>query len=171
MAQPNRPRPGDFTGKTKHTQARDQQAALRERRTETTMITAAEEEAEATGLFDPQSQERIDVTPTEEVIERPPAPQFGEYVPPSQQEPVFTGHESEEELAPYLAARDVAPPPVPVADSAMIVVRVDQDIEKMTYGMRNGEPNNFDFREGLRYKVPRELAEHLRERDLVRSYG
>jgi len=42
-----------------------------------------------------------------------------------------------------------------------VVVRTISDIEDMTYGMVNGAPQNYTFKAGVRYKVPRDLANYL----------
>ena len=36
--------------------------------------------------------------------------------------------------------------------------------------MINGEPNNYNFKEGLAYRVPLAVAEHLQERRLIRQW-
>lgn len=45
------------------------------------------------------------------------------------------------------------------------VVTVLDDIQQMTYGVGN----NYDFERGRKYKIPRHLADHLREKGYV--YG
>lgn len=42
-----------------------------------------------------------------------------------------------------------------------VVIRVHHDIEDMTFGVVNGTPQNYTFKAGVRYSVPRTLAEHL----------
>ena len=42
-----------------------------------------------------------------------------------------------------------------------VVIRVHHDIEDMTFGVINGTPQNYTFKAGVRYSVPRALAEHL----------
>jgi hypothetical protein len=42
-----------------------------------------------------------------------------------------------------------------------VVIRTISDIEDMTYGMSNGAPVNYTFKAGVRYKVPRDLANYL----------
>ena len=42
-----------------------------------------------------------------------------------------------------------------------VVVRTISDIEDMTYGVVNGTPQNYTFKAGVRYKVPRDLANYL----------
>ena len=42
-----------------------------------------------------------------------------------------------------------------------VIIRVHHDIEDMTFGVVNGTPQNYTFKAGVRYSVPRALAEHL----------
>ncbi len=42
-----------------------------------------------------------------------------------------------------------------------VIIRVHQDIEDMTYGVINGAPQNFTFKAGVKYSVPRDLAAYL----------
>jgi hypothetical protein len=42
-----------------------------------------------------------------------------------------------------------------------VVIRTHEDIDNMTFGVVNGEPQNYSFKSGVRYSVPREVADHL----------
>jgi len=42
-----------------------------------------------------------------------------------------------------------------------VVVRTISDIEDMTYGIVNGSPQNYTFKAGVKYMVPRDLAAYL----------
>ena len=42
-----------------------------------------------------------------------------------------------------------------------VIIRTHHDIEDMTFGVVNGTPQNYTFKAGVRYSVPRTLAEHL----------
>lgn len=42
-----------------------------------------------------------------------------------------------------------------------VVIRTISDIEDMTYGVKNGTPQSYTFKQGVRYKVPRDLANYL----------
>lgn len=44
-----------------------------------------------------------------------------------------------------------------------VVIRTHHDIEDMTFGVINGAPQNFTFKAGVRYSVPRALAQHLEQ--------
>lgn len=168
MSQQSRPGAGDFTGREKARSARAQAEALRERQGEISMVTAAVTEEEAFGVFDGQSGARLNETNegvVARVVEAPEVTEserrFGRV-----QEPVFTGHEP-------FDSQEAPPKQRPMQNRAlnpMVVIRVDDDIRDMTFGMRNGEPNNYNFKAGLQYRVPREVAEHLDERNLVRQW-
>jgi hypothetical protein len=42
-----------------------------------------------------------------------------------------------------------------------IIIRTVSDIDDMTYGVINGTPQNYTFRAGVKYSVPRDLAAYL----------
>jgi Icc-related predicted phosphoesterase len=42
-----------------------------------------------------------------------------------------------------------------------VVIRTIADIEDMTYGVVNGTPQNYSFKQGVRYKVSKDLANYL----------
>jgi len=42
-----------------------------------------------------------------------------------------------------------------------VVIRTHQDIDDMTYGVVNGTPQNYTFKAGVKYSVPRDLANYL----------
>ena len=132
-------------------------------------------EEERNGVFDPQSQERLNgVSKAEVVHDVSPViePRRGFGKSDEAAEEVFTGYESPEEIAPALAARSTPRASDPhMVSSSQVTIRVDYDIDDMTYGMKpNGEPNNFTFKEGLAYRVPLAVAQHLDERGLIRQW-
>ena len=42
-----------------------------------------------------------------------------------------------------------------------VVIRTISDIEDMTYGVINGTPQSYTFKQGVKYSVPRDLAIYL----------
>jgi Icc-related predicted phosphoesterase len=42
-----------------------------------------------------------------------------------------------------------------------VIVRTITDIDDMTYGVVNGTPQSYTFKSGVKYSVPRDLAEYL----------
>jgi len=184
--QNNRPQAGDFTGREKAQQAKDAAQELSQRETEMSMATAYQDEEERVGVYDPQSGDLLPDEDQDEaafLVRQPPfappaptepEPQFGPQ--PAffhGDEPTLTGRESDEEVAVILAQQKQRPKGGrgrAVALNPIVRVRVDQDVDKMTYGMINNEPNNYNLKEGLQYELPREVAEHLDERGLIRAW-
>ena len=48
-----------------------------------------------------------------------------------------------------------------LVNNESVVIRTIADIEDMTFGVVNGAPQNYSFKQGVRYKVPKELANYL----------
>ena len=168
MAANGRPSPGDMTGRQKQQASKEAREEQASRAAEISMQDGAESESERYGVFDPQSGEQVEGPRGSQqavMVEDPPVTKFGR-----PEEQVFTGQEDAEEVAPAIAARKTFTPPPTVVRSSRVRIRVDADIEDMTYGMVNGEPNNFTFKEGLTYEVPLAVAEHLNGRGLVRQW-
>jgi hypothetical protein len=46
-------------------------------------------------------------------------------------------------------------------NSNKVIIRTIADIEDMTFGVVNGAPQNYTFKQGVKYSVPVELAAHL----------
>jgi hypothetical protein len=89
---------------------------------------------------------------------------------------VFTGRENEEDVLKAETAYEIKKrnqrlvDPVQVLRNPVVNVRIAEDVEQMTYGMHNGEPNNFNFKAGRVYRVSVELAEHLDQLGLVQQW-
>ena len=186
---------GDFTGRQRAEQARDRAQEDQRERAEAMVFESETEEALENGVFDPQTQERLDDSSTlvldddvdddestdleteddeyeddEEPVSQP-APRFGGRGMGRPQERVFSGKEGDDEMAAVLAERPARAVKRPgVLRRSRCVVRLNCDIEDMTYGMLNGVPNNFTFRGGLPYSVSVELAEWLDERGLIAEW-
>jgi hypothetical protein len=164
------PSSGDYTGKTKQTLAKTATQEQRDRTAEMSMATQLEDEGRREGVWDGQTGQRIDTPLSVEEVEPEDAPEHGGFFPPEQMpvEQVFTGKETDEEMVPHLASRAATPPaPQLLLRQPFVKVRLNADVDDMTYGMRNGEPNNFTFKEGFVYEIEVELAEHLNQRGLV----
>lgn len=167
--------PGDFTGLEKERQARESREEVQERSREVAMMSDAADEEMESGIFDGQSGARLNEPDGDVVVfdldddDRPPPPQIGGETPPGvfgPEEEIFTGKENPEDLPATQATRAFVSPPAGL-HAPTAVIRTNTDVENMTFGMRNGEPNNYNFREGLAYKVPWDVAEHLAERGLI----
>lgn len=193
----NGPSAGDFTGRQKQDLAKKAVEDLAGGNAEAFMEQKRQEELEQNGVFDAHTGQRIEdpgpsaiadivdengdpIGFTDYESNETFSPEDDNVVPAifglgeRNQEPIFTGHEAPEETAPAVAARrDFAQRPSnpDVGLSTLVRVRVDTDIEKMTYGLTaSGEPNNFDFKEGLMYEIPRPVAEHLNQRGHIRQW-
>jgi hypothetical protein len=167
-----RPGTGDLTGRLKAAQAHEQREALRDRESEIAMRNAVEADEEENGVFDAQTGARIGgAREAVEVVDLD-AVQTGGAEPFFQRgdddEPVLSGKESPDVLMALGDAQRRPRRPERVL-SAMVEFRVDQDVDDMTYGMLNGEPNNLTFKEGRRYRTSRDVYEHLLERGLIRQ--
>jgi Icc-related predicted phosphoesterase len=44
-----------------------------------------------------------------------------------------------------------------------VIVRTITDIEDMTFGVVNGTPQSYTFKAGVRYRVPKHLADYLEQ--------
>jgi hypothetical protein len=158
-----------LTGKLKADAAHD---ALQEQRDSTarmSLASAVEADEQRDGVFSPHTQERLDVPVA--VVEEEDLPGDIFYRSEQPAELVLTGYESEEQMVPILAQRDEPVIPRSVVRSPVVKIRVNQDIEDMTYGFTpQGVPNNMTFREGFIYEVSINIADHLNQRGLVAQW-
>jgi hypothetical protein len=168
---------GDLTGRTKATQ---QHAALEEQReaaSRLAMASAVAAEEDQSGIFDPQTQQRLNTNEAVIVVDERgvPDPYYDDHPMVGdlfESEPVFSGQEDPVQADQIAAAYE--PPRVASAgipyDAEMVIIRTNWDIPDMTWGMRNGVPNNYTFREGRAYEVPVALAEHLNALGAIRQF-
>lgn len=170
MAQQGRPTAGDMTGRLKERAGKEARLDDTERSAAAAVENDVVSEAERNGVHDPKSGERIDAPAASHVaVEAKPAAAFGKRAAVA--EDVLSGKEAPEVVDAVVAKRSTfTPPPENVVRNAFVTVRVSEDVEDMTYGMINGEPNNYTFREGLKYQVPIAVADHLNERGLVSQW-
>jgi hypothetical protein len=166
--QQGQPSQGDLTGRQKMAAAKDASVRQQQGVIEDAQQAAADEEAKQHGVFDGKSGQRVDQQSAVLVADddddfddddsNVEAGQFGNFYP---EEQILTGKEDPATVAPVVAARRTPRPPKNIAHDARVTVRFSCDIDDMTFGMRNGEPNNYTFKEGIAYEIPYELAEHL----------
>jgi hypothetical protein len=172
--QQGQPSQGDLTGRQKMASAKEasikqQQGVIADSNAE-----AAEQEAKQHGVFDGKTQQRVDQKSAVlvdddddeeyEDDDNVEAGQFGNFYP---EEQVLTGKEDPATVAPVVAQRRNPRPPKNIVHDARVTVRFSCDIDDMTFGMRNGEPNNYTFKEGIAYEIPYELAEHLNQLGVI----
>jgi hypothetical protein len=170
MAANGRPSAGDLTGRQKQAANKEQREEQASRAAEISMQDGAQSQAEQHGVFDAQSGAQIDGPGSRQavVVEKAPVTRDRFNRP---EETILTGQEDPDVVAPVIAAhKQFTPPPVEVVRSSRVRIRVDADVDEMTYGMFNGEPNNYTFKEGLQYEVPLPVAEHLNDRGLIRQW-
>jgi hypothetical protein len=110
----SRPKPSDATGVARQKAIKKNAEELKRREQEMTTIAAAEAKRMETEVFDPKSDETVEIV--DEVI--------------------ALGTEFADET---------------------VIVRTVADIESMTWGYGNV----YNFTAGAKYKVPKDLAEHL----------
>ena len=180
----NRVAPGDLTGRQKAEEAKEERRAADESRVAQAAAADDDAEARAHGVFDPKTGERLNGPEDGEAllvgeegggdpVELRPSPSFADRFPTppsfgSPEESVFTGKETDIEAAAAAqeqrrteAERRRLDPEI--AHNRTARIRLAYDLEKMTFGMLNGEPNNYSFKAGLVYEVPWTLAQHLND--------
>jgi hypothetical protein len=160
---------GDFTGKLKAEAQHDVLQEQRDSASRMSLASAVEAEERQDGVFSPHTGERLDVPAA--VVEEESLSADAFYRSQEPQELVLTGYETEEQMVPLLAERNEPVVPRSVVRSPQVKIRVNQDIEDMTYGFTpQGYPNNMTFREGFIYEVDINIADHLNQRGLVAQW-
>lgn len=51
-----------------------------------------------------------------------------------------------------------------------VIIRTTADIEDMTFGVVNGAPRNYSFKQGQKYSVPKDLAVYLESLGYVHNW-
>jgi|SRR5215467_296687 len=175
-----RPARGDYTGTQRQVLAEQNQKELEKRQREVGLVNQVDTVVEEEGIFDPVTGEMTELSPESrakiEAMESQPLtvetdqifdPQVTPGVPP------YDPMKSLQEVQPQQQPRPVAPnslevedlgvpPPVTVEDEWR-VIRVNTDIEEMTYGVGN----HMTFLRGRRYRVPKHLYDWLESRGVV----
>jgi len=171
---PSRTQRGDFTGSERQRLAEENAAELAERQKEIGLVNQVDIITEEEGIFDPatgrviemspEAQARIEALSEPMTVEDDPildpaviTPGYGQPTQPTevQQKPktvaanVMEVHGGDDE-------------PVTV-ESEWRVIRVNTDIEQMTYGIGN----TYTFLRGHRYRVPFHLYQWLESRGVV----
>jgi hypothetical protein len=173
------PRPtsqrGDFTGQERERLAREKADELVERQKEIGLVNQVDIVVEEEGVFDPSSGALLEVSDQgrqrigqinepvmvdeDEIFDpsqpQPPKPPPPTQVTETQQVPKLTRPNA-------LQVEDLGAEPM-VVDQEWRVIRVNTDIEQMTYGAGN----DLTFLRGRRYRVPRDLYDWLESRGVV----
>ena len=174
---PRQPQRGDFTGQQVQKLQEENLTELAGRQGEIGLVNQVDFVVETEGVFDPATGDVVDLSPEARAeIDRLSAPATVE------EDPILDPHtapgqpynpmkdlrptESQQATRPRLSTNtdveDLGPEPIVVEDEWR-VIRVNTDIEDMTYGAGN----YLTFLRGRRYRVPRHLAEWLESRGIV----
>jgi hypothetical protein len=150
---PRRIDSGDFTGKKAQQLAEEKAVEIREAQQRVGMVTTVENENDEYGIYDAATgQLVVDLSPEE-------AARLEE------EEALDDGDEDVEDVVPISHQA-----PVPEVDleslpnpDEMVVLRVNTDVEDMTYG----RGNFYTFMRGKKYRAPRYLRDHLADKGLL----
>lgn len=165
---PQRP-PGDFTGRQKEVLEKEHEEAVEARRDELGLVSAAKAQVKDEGVIDMMdgepklegTDELIDTAAREpEVIEKVETPPEGTKLDGGGMANIDV-YELPEERPQAVAGKGEVVTPELMNEPTLI--RALYDIEDVTIGYGN----NFTFREGYRYRVPRWVAAHLEEKGLA----
>jgi len=167
---------GDFTGQERQRLAEEKAQELAQRQQEIGLVNQVDMVIEEEGIFDPASGTVIEVpTEAQERIERLQEPVTVEadpildpkikvpgYDPMKDLQETQIQQQTRPQAANTLEVQDLGPEPVVVEDEWRDI-RVNTDIEEMTYGAGN----TLTFLRGRRYRVPRDLYNWLESRGVV----
>jgi hypothetical protein len=169
------PQRGDFTGQERERLARENQDELVQRQKEIGLVNQVDIVVEEEGVFDPSSGEVLElpdsakerIAQLEEPIEVEQDPIYD----PADHRAVYKGvplQDTETKQVPKpvrtntLEIEDLGEEPIAV-QSEFRIIRVNTDIEEMTYGVGN----TLTFLRGRRYRVPSDLYDWLESRGVV----
>jgi hypothetical protein len=156
--------------------AEENAAELAERQKEVGLVNQVDTVIEEEGIFDPATGSVVEV-PEEaqtriEALDRPITVEPDPILDPSVKVPGYDpmkdlqDTQTRQRLSPQsvnvLEVQDLGPEPVVVEDEWR-VIRVNSDVEQMTYGVNN----TLTFQRGRRYRVPRDLYNWLESRGIV----
>jgi|SRR5215469_6474880 len=167
---------GDFTGSERQRLAEENAAQLAERQKEVGLVNQVDIVYEEEGVWDPASGEVVEMSPEAqerlEALNQPVTVETDPILDPSVPLPGYdpmkdlqvteTQQRPRPQPANKLEVEDLGPEPVVVEDEWR-VIRVNSDIEEMTYGAGN----TLTFLRGRRYRVPRDLYNWLESRGVV----
>jgi hypothetical protein len=168
---------GDFTGQQRQKLAEENAKELAERQKEIGLVNQVDIVVEEEGIFDPitgeleelpeSAQAKVDqlqdqpvTVDDDSVLDPTHHPQM--YDPMKDFKDLETKQESKPVSTNPLEVQDLGPEPIVVEDEWR-VVRVNTDIEEMTYGAEH----TYTFLRGRRYRVPRGLYDWLESRGVV----
>jgi hypothetical protein len=168
---------GDFTGQERQRLTEEKAQELSERQKEIGLVNQVDIVVEEEGVFDPvtgelvelpeDAQARIEQLRDEPVVvdDDPildPSQPVANYDPMKDMRDLQTQQQPKATAVNALEVQDLGPEPITVEDEWK-VIRVNTDIEEMTYGAGT----NYTFLRGRRYRVPRGLYDWLETRGVV----
>lgn len=168
---------GDFTGSERQRLAEEKAAELEDRQKEIGLVNQVDIVHEEEGIWDPatgavvemspEAQARIEavsepVTVDEDPILDPSVHAQSPYDPMKDFQAMETQQRTKTLVRNPLEVEDLGPEPITVEDE-WCVIRVNTDIEDMTYGVGN----QYTFLRGRRYRVPKYLKDWLESRGVV----
>jgi hypothetical protein len=167
---------GDFTGTQRQQLAEEKAAELAERQQEIGLVNQVDMVREEEGIWDPATGQVMELSPETESkirqIEEPvtvdtdpildPSVPVPGYDPMKDLQDMQTQQRSKPQATNVLEVQDLGPEPVTV-ESEWRVIRVNTDIEDMTYGVGT----SYTFLRGRRYRVPYYLYQWLESRGVV----
>jgi hypothetical protein len=172
------PARGDFTGKETQRLQRENADELVKRQKEVGLASEVDIVIEREGVFDPvtgaliempsEAQAKVDALNEPQEVEADPLYDVGEGPMPIAAQVKYPDTEVKQQPK-KSAATTMIPEVTDLGDEPILVeqeyvnIRVNTDIEDMTYGVGN----TFSMVRGTRYRVARDLAQHLESKGLV----
>jgi len=167
---------GDFTGSERQRLAEEKAKELADRQKEIGLVNQIDIVEEQEGIWDPETGQMVDLPPdAQERIEALSEPVTVDEDPILDPTVIMPGYDPMKDLqemqtqqqerpAPSnsMEVQDLGPEPMTV-ESEWRVIRVNTDIEDMTFGIGN----QLTFLRGRRYRVPRDLYNWLESRGVV----
>lgn len=167
---------GDFTGTQRQRLAEENAVELAKRQEEVGLVNQIDMVREEEGIWDPGTGQVMELSPeaedrirqaeepvtvdTDPILD-PSVPVPG-YDPMKDLQPVGVQQQARPMTPNPLEVQDLGPEPVTV-ESEWRVIRVNTDIEDMTYGVGT----SYTFLRGRRYRVPYPLYQWLESRGVV----
>jgi|SRR5215469_9053029 len=167
---------GDFTGAQRQRLTEEKAAELAERQQEIGLVNQVDLVREEEGIWDPETGQMMELSPEAEQrirdLEEPvtvdtdpildPAVPVPGYDPMKDLQPVAVQQQARTATLNPLEVQDLGPEPITV-DEEFKVIRVNTDIEEMTYGVGT----SYTFLRGRRYRVPKHLYLWLESRGVI----
>lgn len=170
------PQRGDFTGQQRQRLTEEKAKELADRQKEIGLVNQVDIVVEEEGVFDPISGEMVELSSEAQTriegLQEPVVVDDDPILDPTAPPPVYdpmkdlrevqTQQATKTVVPNKLEVQDLGPEPITVQDEWR-VIRVNSDIDEMTYGAGNV----YTFQRGRRYRVPRDLYDWLESRGVV----